>query len=281
MELALPVAGNGRGKRVALLPGFILGLLYLSSCTNAPTAPTAQGDLTDKLEQQQRRIEQLESERRSGQELMRLVDARLERLKAENEQLTKQETLLKNRLEVAAIPVPAPPPVPEVSEVVEPIQAKPTPQPQEIKQLTASQIQEQIVDLEAKIVELRPRLALANARVTNITKATVNSEAEAPSGGFIRGGTIYRRILICQRPQILRSPDHFKEHVHSESCYGSQAIGPSLRRGDFPTAFERDKAAQIAREEASPLKLQMAQLTKALEKAKQELGKLRAAEIQK
>jgi len=254
-------------KRTTLvLAGLLVGVLNLAGCRSATDNQT---DLAIKLGEKQARVEQLEDQHKSLQEQVLIGDARTDRLEIENEQLTKQVASLQEQLKVAAVPkvvAPVPVQVPPVAALPE-VLAKETKVPEDTTaplDATASieKVQSIVTDLEVQIAELRRKLEVANNRVAHLRQTTVDRPAGPP-----------RTVLVCTRPVVVRSPSGYG-HQHTASCYTTVPGSPAVS-GDFRTAYERESAIQVLREETSPLRLKLAQLTKDHEKAKQELGTLR------
>jgi hypothetical protein len=140
-----------------------------------------------------------------------------------------------------------------------------------------AETQNRVADLAAQIAELTPKVAQARAKVTNLIRTTLDTPMVPPPGGFIRDGQMYRRDLTCGRSTARVYP-YYYGHVHDASCYTDTPIGPAVRAGDFRSAHEKDKAIQAAKEENLPSEKMLLDLRNELEKAKQELGRLRTAD---
>jgi len=266
-------------KRLTLLVGLLVVVLGPASCTSTPDS---QANLVPILEKQGTRIEQLENERESLREQVRTADGRADQLKAENEKL-KEMLASQKRLDTAATPPPPglldgrPSAVAPSPAQVPPVAALPVVPAEETKApevaaapLDASasieKVQSIVADLEAQIVELQPKVIQARSKVTNLCRATV--DVKKSEGGE----------LICGRPSGYppgRRGYYYDYHVHNASCY--RPFREWVEPGTFRTQHDKDEAIRVAIEEKLPFEQMLLKLRNDLEKAKQELGRLRRA----
>jgi hypothetical protein len=149
-----------------------------------------------------------------------------------------------------------------------------------------------ITDLELCIKNLRVRIGRGQAKVSSLTKATVDARVELPPGAYIEVDRdtgieyIYRRELTCGRLEGTgRAPGASRfgfvsEHRHSENCYTHRNIGPAVRVGDFRTVHDRTLAIEAAKTELLPFYEELRPLEKELAQLKEELGKLRKEKIE-
>jgi len=142
-----------------------------------------------------------------------------------------------------------------------------------------AEITKAISALELRITNLRVKISRGKAKVSTLIRATVDVRMIPPRGGFIRDGYVYGRRLTCGRPEVVRSPDPWRVHRHTDSCYDSYRIGPAVKKGDFRTAHERSMAIEAARAKLLPLFEELRPLEKELAPLKKELGKLRKEKI--
>lgn len=143
-----------------------------------------------------------------------------------------------------------------------------------------AEITKGISDLEPRITNLRAQIARGQAEVSSLTRATVDTRKEVPSGCYVDGDSIYRRRLTCGRRVILRSPNYWEVHRHTDSCYTSYRIGPAVKQGDFRTRHEKGMAIEAVRRGLLPLFEEMRPLDGKLTELKAELGELRRAKIE-
>jgi len=257
---------TGNMKPLTMLVVLLVGTLSAVCCKSAPDNETT---LAIKLGEKQARVEQLEEQHKALQEQVRAADGKADRLKAENERLTQQVAALQKRLDVAVVPVPAQ--VPPVAALpVVPAEVTKTPEAATAPlddTPSIEKVQSIVTGLEAQIAELRQKLEVANNRVAHLREATLDRPAGAS-----------QTVLVCGQSATMRAArGSSNRHTHDASCYRTVPGSPAVR-GDFRTAYEKESAIQVAREEASPVRLKLAQLTKDHEKARQELGRLRMAD---
>jgi DNA repair exonuclease SbcCD ATPase subunit len=124
-----------------------------------------------------------------------------------------------------------------------------------------AEIQRAAAELDAKIVALQARVNQGRSKVLIFIRGTVDVRMVPPPGGAIIDGQ------VCRRDDDYPYPPYYR-YV---------PIGPAVRKGDFPTLLDRDKAIQAAKEELLPLEQELKTLRDDLTKVKDKLAKLRAA----
>jgi outer membrane murein-binding lipoprotein Lpp len=75
-------------------------------------------------------------------------------------------------------------------------------QPQERAKRIA-EITKATADLKMRQKDVGARINMVRAEVARLTKATVDTPVQVPTGCFVEGGNIYRRTLICGRREVL------------------------------------------------------------------------------
>jgi outer membrane murein-binding lipoprotein Lpp len=270
--------------------GLLIGSLSLANCTSTPDN---QADLVAKVKKQETRIEELQKERDALNSQMRMFDAGPGRLKSENEELTKQVQLLKDsdkslqeslaalisgtdktkneqiealkaenerlaKLVKTANVSPATSVIPESAQPG--ISAK---------DASIEKVKSTIADLEAQIGELQPKVLQARAKVTNLCRATIDRRVTG-GGNLICGRGTGAYLYPHNRPY------YYYGHTHDSSCYAP--VWERIEQGNFRTQHDKDEAIRLANEEKLPLEQMLLKQRTDLEKAKQELGRLRRGE---
>jgi len=147
-----------------------------------------------------------------------------------------------------------------------------------------AEITKGISALEPRITNLRAQIARGQAEASALARATLDAKMIVSPGCFVEGENLYRRKLICGRPEVLRSPNSWEVHTHSDSCYSrygynSQLLGPAVKRGDFRTALDKDMAIEAVKAKLLPLFEEVRALDAELDPLKKELGELRKEKI--
>ena len=232
------------------------------------------------LGQEQRRLEKevnnLESENKKLEEQLAIEDDLVAKLKDEVERL-KVDGIAAVRAVKRAVAAEA------VEEETRRAEALIKPSKDKLRQEREKRIAEvakEISTLEPSITNLRAQIARVQAEVSSLTRATLDARMIPPPGGYISGGYVYRRRLTCGRREILRSPNSWEVHRHTEYCYTSYRIGPAVKQGDFRTRHDKDMATEAARKKLLPLFEEMRPLDEELAQLKEELGKLRKEKIE-
>ncbi|GAH34277.1 unnamed protein product, partial [marine sediment metagenome] len=143
-----------------------------------------------------------------------------------------------------------------------------------------AEITKELSPLELRKTNLRARIGAGQAEVSSLARATLDTRMIPPPGGFIRDGYVYGRRLTCGRREIVRSPNAWEVHRHTDSCYTSYRIGSAVRQGDFRTQHEKSMAIEAAKRGLLPLFEEMRPLDGKLTELKAELGELRRAKIE-
>lgn len=146
-----------------------------------------------------------------------------------------------------------------------------------IKELLAQQEK-----AEKRIADLMVTISGGQAKISSLARATIDKRMEVPRGCFVERGNIYRRRLICGRPEILRSPEPWRVHRHTDACYSrygydSDLVGPTVIPGDFRTLYDRTAAINAIRAELAPVHVELRAIKEELGKVKAEVGTLTAA----
>lgn len=119
-----------------------------------------------------------------------------------------------------------------------------------------------VADLQAEIAQLEPKVGQSRAKINNLLRATVDVPMVPPPGGMIRDGQVWRR------------DSDYPYYPY----YRYLPVGPAVKKGDFPTQHEKEKAIQSAKEANLPLEQQLRNLRDQLDKAKAGQAKLRQAQ---
>ena len=168
---------------------------------------------------------------------------------------------------MAADPAPAPPAT-----------AKAAPAPGTrvavVDDASVATLEKTVADLDSRIKALQPKLGQCRSKIMGLARATVDQPMVPPPGGKIENGQIYRREL--HKDYSYYGPYYYGPSY--ESHYEYVAIGPAVKKGDFPTQHEKDKAIQKAKEEALPMEQELKALQDEFAAAKAKLGKLRAGQ---
>lgn len=108
-----------------------------------------------------------------------------------------------------------------------------------------------IADLERQLQDLRSRIALGQAEVTRLIRATVDTRYVPPPGGRVYDGQVWRRESDANGNVIRWVP-----------------LGPAVKQGDFRTAGQRDAAIAEAKAALLPLRVRERELVAALDAEK-------------
>jgi len=192
---------------------------------------------------------QLESEKESAA-------AQIEQLKA---QLAAARQATPPPGAAAAPPMPADPAAAGAPATPGPPAIPPAPVRDKVQ---IAEIERAAAELDAKIVALQARANQGRSKVVSLIRSTADTPMVPPAGGG-----------ICPACSFYNHPLNTPMIINSEGKH----IGPAIKRGDFRSVLERDKAIQAAKEELLPLEQELGTLRDELAKAKDKLAKLRAA----
>lgn len=125
-----------------------------------------------------------------------------------------------------------------------------------------AEVERAAAELDAKIAALQARVNQGRSKAMSLIRSTVDTPMVPPAGGG-----------ICPFCSFYNHPMNTPMIINSEGKH----IGPAIKRGDFRSVLERDKAIQTAKEESLPLEQELKTLRDELTKTKEKLAKLRAA----
>jgi len=126
-----------------------------------------------------------------------------------------------------------------------------------------AEIERAAAELDAKIAALQARVNLGRSKVVSLIRSTVDTPMVPPAGGG-----------ICTGMHTYPGPYHTEPMIIDVN---GRHLGPAVKRGDFRTAHEKEKAIQTAKEELLPLEQELRTLCDESAKAKEKLAKLRTA----
>jgi hypothetical protein len=116
-----------------------------------------------------------------------------------------------------------------------------------------------VADIESRIAVLRRQVIQSRDKIGALIRSTVDQAMIVPPGGKVEEGQVYR----------------YDNEPGSRPRY--VCIGPAVRKGDFRSQHEKDKAVLAAKDEAMPLGRELKALEDQLPEAKAALAKARKA----
>jgi hypothetical protein len=126
-----------------------------------------------------------------------------------------------------------------------------------------AEVQRAAAELDARIASLQARVNQGRNKVMLFVRSTVDTPMVPPAGGG-----------ICTGMHTYPGPYHTEPMIIDAN---GRHLGPAVKRGDFKTAQEKEKAIRAAKEELIPLEQELRTLRDESAKAKDKLTKLRAA----